>query len=282
MFRFRSLGCGALACLSVLVSGRGSAVAADGAAACTKSYESAQILKKKKEYQSARRELLACIRTCPAVVQRECGQWLDALDPVVPSIVIHAEVLGEDRSDVKVEMDGKVLAQKLDGKGIELDPGQHEFVFSLQGYPPVKKTILVQDGEQLRVLRAVFEKPDAAGTTGAKAPAVTQSPIPVATYVLGGIALAGGAGFAAFGIVGNSQRSRLEKECMPRCSDAQVDGLHRNLVVADVSLGIGLAALAASVVTWIARPSVAVDAERPAISVVPTRTGASVSASLNF
>ena len=69
---------------------------------------------------------------------------------------------------------------------------------------------------------------------------------------------------------------------MPRCSDAQVDGLHRNLVVADVSLGIGLAALAASVVTWIARPSVAVDAERPAISVVPTRTGASFSATLNF
>jgi len=290
MFRLRGLGCGALACLSLAAACPGSAWAADVAATCTTSYESAQISKKKKEYQSARRELLACIRTCPAVVQRECGQWLDALEPVVPSIVIHAEAAGEDRSEVKVEMDGKMLAERLDGKGIDVDPGRHDFVFSLEGYPPIRKTVLVQDGEQLRVLNAAFEKPDAGGSSGRKA-AVTSRPVPVATYVLGGIALAGGAAFAAFGLVGNSQRNRLETECMPHCSDGQVDGLRRNMIVADVSLGVGLAALATSTVIWLARPSVpsprgtpegVVDAQRPLVSIAPTRTGASFSATLTF
>src|SRR5258705_12130848 len=75
---------------------------AEDTSGCTKSYETGQILKKKREYTAARRELLACIRACPLVVQRECGQWLDALETVVPSIVIHAEAAGEDRNEVRV------------------------------------------------------------------------------------------------------------------------------------------------------------------------------------
>src|SRR5439155_26556989 len=135
---------------------------AEDTASCTKSYEAAQILKKKREYLSARRELLTCIKECPAVVQRECGQWLDGLEGVVPSIVIHAEAAGEDRTEVKVEMDGKVLAERIDGKGIDLDPGQHEMKFTLPGFPQVKKNLLVHEGEQLRVIKVDFEQPEVA------------------------------------------------------------------------------------------------------------------------
>ncbi len=87
------LGWAGFACIAVLVSASDIARGEDSSA-CTKSYESAQILKKKREYLSARRELVACIRECPAVVQRECGQWIESLDSVVPSIVIHAEAAG--------------------------------------------------------------------------------------------------------------------------------------------------------------------------------------------
>jgi hypothetical protein len=236
-------------------------------------------LKKQREYLAARRELLTCMRECPAVVQRECGQWLDALEPVVPSIVVHAEAGGEDRSEVRVEMDGKLLAQKLDGKTIEINPGPHQFTFTLLGFPPVKKNLLVHDGEQLRAIRVIFEKP---GAPGGDKPAPSTGSVPTATYILGGIALAGGVGFAAFGLVGNAQRDRLENECSPNCTDPQVDALHRNLVLADVSLGVGLAALAAGAIVWIVQSPGAAAPDRPVVSIAPTQTGATFSAILSF
>ena len=277
MLRLRGRACAALGLLAVQTWCPSSVLAADPAA-CTKSYENAQVLKKQREYLAARRELLTCMRECPAVVQRECGQWLDALEPVVPSIVVHADVRGEDRSEVKVEMDGKVLAQKLDGKMIEINPGPHQFTFTLDGFPPVKKNLLVHDGEQLRAIRVTFEKPGA--TVGPSTSAGVS--VPTATYILGGIALAGGVGFAVFGLVGNAQRDRLENECSPNCTDPQVDALHRNLVMADVSLGVGLAALAAGAIVWIAQPPGTAAPDRPVVSIAPTQTGATFSATLNF
>jgi len=283
MLRLRNgISFGSCACFALLFSASGSALADDAtAAACTKSYESAQILKKNREYLTARRELQQCIRVCPAMVQRECGQWLDGLDSVIPSIVIHAEAGGEDRSEVKVEMDGKLLSRRIDGKGIEVDPGQHSFTFSLEGFPPVKKNVLVHDGEQLRVVHVGFEPPDAAGA--AKPGSVPMHrPVPIPVYILGGLAVAGGVGFAAFGLVSTSQRDRLERECQPRCTDSQVDGLHRNLVLADISLVFGLAALTSSVIVWLARPSVPALPERAAVAVSPSRTGATVAVTLQF
>ena len=52
----------------------------------------------------------------------------------------------------------------------------------------------------------------------------------------------------------------MDRDCAPFCAQTEVDSMHRDYVVADVSLGIGLAALGVSV--WIihafrepARPS---------------------------
>jgi hypothetical protein len=283
VFRLRSgVGLGLSACLALLFSGSGFARADEAtAAACTKSYESAQILKKNREYLAARRELQACIRVCPAIVQRECGQWLDGLDSVIPSVVIHAEAGGEDRSEVKVEMDGKVLLRRIDGKGVEVDPGQHDFTFSLEGFPPVKKTVLVHEGEQLRVVHVGFEQPEVARAAQSSSVPMRR-PVPVPVYVLGGLAVAGGAGFAVFGLVGTSQRNRLERQCEPRCTDAQVDGVHTNLLLADISLVVGLAALASGAIVWLTRPSVPASPERPAVSVSPSRTGATVAVTLQF
>jgi len=288
---FLRWGFGAVACLTLST---GATLAhADDTAACTKAYENAQILKKKREYLSARRELVTCIRECPAVVQRECGQWLEGLEPLVPSIVIHAEAGGEDRTEVKVELDGKVIAEKIDGKGIDLDPGQHDLKFSLAGFPPVKKNLVMHEGEQLRVVKVAFEQPDVSGGKGEAAN--TIRPAPPVVYVFGGVALAGVAGFTAFGLVGTSQRSRLERDCMPNCTDSSVDGVKRNLLLADVSLGVGIVALATGTVLWLTRPSVPMATERvgggaavprretrASFDVAPSHAGATFLATLPF
>jgi hypothetical protein len=253
---------------------------ADDQAACTKSYENAQILKKNRQYIAARRELLVCLRECPAVVQRECGRWFDGLESVVPSIVIHTEAAGEDRSDVKVEIDGKVLAERVDGKGIDVDPGQHDLTFSLAGFPSVKKNIVMHEGEQLRVIRVLFEKPEA----GAKvvAPPAMYRPVPAAVYVAGGIGVAGIIGFAAFGSFANSQRDHYENSCSPHCVDAAVNAVHTNYLIADISLGVGLAALATGAVIWLVRPSVPAVSEGAVVAVAPTHGGAIFSGTLRY
>ena len=257
---------------------------AEDTSACTKSYEGAQILKKKREFISARRELLTCLHECPFVVQRECGQWLEGIESVLPSIVIHAEAAGEDRTEVKVELDGKVIAERLDGKGIDVDPGQHDLKFTLAGYPQVRKNLLVHEGEQLRAIRVVFEQPEVSfGLAGSKQPpAETRRPVPPVLYVVGGVAVAGGVGFAAFGLVGTAQRKRLERDCAPRCTDSSVDGVHRNLVMADVSLGVGLVALATGAVLWFTRPQVPAAPERASLDVAPSPHGATFLATLPF
>jgi hypothetical protein len=272
------------ACLAGLAAHAApSSARAEDTAACTKSYETAQILKKKREYISARRELVTCIHECPVMVQRECGQWLEALETVVPSVVIHAEAAGEDRTEVKVELDGKVIAERLDGKGIDVDPGQHDFRFTLAGFPQVRKNLLVHEGEQLRVVHVAFEQPEVSSGSPKPAPTVEKRrPVPPSLYFVGAVAVAGGAGFAAFGLVGTSQRSRLERECSPRCTDSAVEGVRRNLLMADISLGVGVLALTSGVVLWLTRPTVAAGPDRASFAVAPSRAGASFLATLPF
>src|SRR5215831_13193312 len=136
MMGFRGqLGRPTLALLGALVLGASQAKAEDGAA-CSKSYESSQILKRKGELLATRQQLIACVRACPGAIQQECSKWFENLDPLIPSIVIHVESAGQDRSDVKVEMDGKLLTDRVDGKGIDVDPGPHQFKVTLEGHAP--------------------------------------------------------------------------------------------------------------------------------------------------
>src|SRR5579859_1594230 len=98
MAPFRNLARAGLVGVSLLTSGAQVALA-EGAAECSASYENAQVLKQNKEYLSARRELLVCARKCHGGAQHDCADWLAGLERVMPSILIDAKVMGEDRND---------------------------------------------------------------------------------------------------------------------------------------------------------------------------------------
>jgi len=279
-----------LALGTVLVS-LGADVRADVPAACAGSFENAQVFMKKGQYVASRRELSACIRDCPSEFQRQCTQWFGEVDTLMPSIVVHADANGDKRTDVKVEMDGNVLAEKLDGKGISMDPGEHHFTFTTAGYPPLRMQIILHRGEQLRTVRVRFERPeDAARAAPVVPPPPSEAPVsreferpvPNLVYVLGGVAVVGAVGFAALGITANNERTEFEAACSPRCRQDEVRALHNKLVLADVSLGVSLAALTAGTILWLVRPSVPVRNERASFDIVPTRTGATATATILF
>jgi hypothetical protein len=281
---------GAGVCLAALLLAFGGDSRAEVAAQCANSFENAQVFRKKGQFSASRKELSVCMRDCPGEIQRQCRQWFDDLDAVMPSIIIQAQANGNEQSDVKVQMDGKALADKLDGKAISMDPGQHVFTFTTSGYPPVTKSIILHEGEQLRVMNVAFERPeDAAESPSAPAASpdtvashATSRPVPPLIYVLGGVAVVGGIGFAALGITADNERSKFEITCSPRCPYDDVRALHSKLIMADVSLGVGIAALTAGAIVWFTRPAVPLRTERAALDIVPTRGGATATATIGF
>jgi hypothetical protein len=107
---------------------------ADDREQCITSAEQAQTLRDEGKYRRAREQMLVCARdVCPAAIKSDCGKWLDTLDREAPTVVFGARDAGKDVTDVKVSMDGVVVAERLDGKAQLVDTGEHTFTFERGG-----------------------------------------------------------------------------------------------------------------------------------------------------
>jgi hypothetical protein len=240
---------------------------ADERADCASSAEKAQEARDEGKYRKARESMLLCSReVCPATIRTDCVRWLSELEGMAPSVVVNAREGAQDLTAVKVTMDGTVLADKLDGKPIFVDPGEHVFIFEKAGLPPKGEKVLIRTGEKNRVLNVQFEGPKAApaapGPANAQAPAGTDAgtrqerPAPVLSYALGGVGVVGLASFAFFGLTGQGDVSDMESGCKPNCAQDRVDSAKTKLLVADISLGVGVLALGAAAYFYFAQPKV--------------------------
>jgi hypothetical protein len=77
----------------------------------------------------------------------------------------------------------------------------------------------------------------------------------VGPLALAGVGLVGIGLFSYFGLTGLSKEHDLEQSCMPRCSPSDIDGVRTRYHVADISLGIGVAALAGAILWYVLTPS---------------------------
>jgi hypothetical protein len=137
------------------------------------------------------------------------------------------------------------LATKLEGKSVPVDPGKRIFRFEREGAPPIEQEVVIKQGEKNRKV-AVSWKAAAPSTDGpTEGGDVSISP---GTWVLGGIGLAGLTVFGVLGGLALSEKSDAEETCAPSCADSVVDSIRAKLIVADVSLAVGVASLGAAVV----------------------------------
>ena len=204
---------------------------------CVAIYEDALEKKKSGALTQAHTRFAECTKpSCPGPVREECAGQARRLAQVIPTVVPAAKTSsGRELVEVRVLADGKLLTERLSGRGHRLDPGPHTFRFEAAELPPVEVSVVLAEGERLRRIEAVFD----AGTTAAGA-----QPIPLATWILGGVGVAGLIGFTYFGLSGLSQESDLESQnCEPRCSTDATDDIERTYLFADISLAIGVAAL---------------------------------------
>ena len=123
-----------------------------GIGECLSSAESWLKLKQEHKLKAARAQLLICSSaSCPGEVRNECMKRVEEVNAASPTIVFSVKDLGGNELDkVKVTADGQVVADRLDGSAISVDPGAHEFKFEAAGAPPLTKTIILHEGEKDR------------------------------------------------------------------------------------------------------------------------------------
>lgn len=227
---------------------------------CAAAAEQAQAARDEGKYRRAREQLFLCSRdVCPGAIKKDCVEWLGQIDSLAPTVVFGAKGATGDVTDVKVQMDGVTLTERLDGKPVAVDTGEHTFKFERNGAVKEEK-VLIGAGQKGRTISVSFAPVVVAMTTERPVPVTTHKEdvsdqsrmIPV--YVLGGVGVIGLASFAFFGLSGRSDVSDLEKSCKPNCAQSDVDHAHTKLLVADISLGVGVVSLGVAAYLFFTRP----------------------------
>jgi hypothetical protein len=112
--------------------------------------------------------------SCPSDIRKECVRRVQELSQQIPTIIFGAkDAAGADLSAVRVTMDGEVLAERLEGTALSIDPGEHTFTFETAGRPTVTKTLVIQQAQKDRREVVTF-----ATTTSAPSPASSALPSP--------------------------------------------------------------------------------------------------------
>jgi hypothetical protein len=240
--------------LALVLLGTSSA-RADLKAECTEAYEQGQILRRKGELVHAYEQLLVCARECSPALRKDCLQWYAEVEVALPSIVVAAHTRdGVDVVDARVSIDDRVIAEKLDGRGIPVDPGAHTLRVERAGMPAVERKIVVREGEKLREVAVVFgEPPGPAPSLEAThppspppAPESSAASLPLPMWIAGAVGVVALGTFATFGALGRSEHSTRLDRCNPNCSPDEVQSVRTKYIVADVSLGIAVVSFAIS------------------------------------
>jgi hypothetical protein len=228
---------------------------------CAAAAEDAQKLRDEGKYRRAREQMLVCARdVCPGPIKSDCGKWLTDVDRDAPTVVFGAKDSKGDLADVKVTMDGVSVQDRLDGKPVLVDSGEHTFKFETKDGQVQEQKVVLRAAEKARPIIVTF----GAGTSGHptsnnggtsgngdQGGGGGSLVLPIA---LGVLAVGGITSFAVFGLIGKGDVDDLQK-CKPNCNPNDVDSARTKLIIADISLGIGVVAAAVSAYLFITHKS---------------------------
>jgi hypothetical protein len=258
---------------------------ADEKLACVAAADAAQQQRSAGKLRQARASLHICAReVCPAIVRNDCTQWLSEVEASVPTIVLRAQdPRGQELTDVKVQLDGVPIADKIDGLPIEVDPGQHVLTGEHAGSKKLRQDIVVRTGDRNRTISVVLEGIESLLPVVAPPPAPTSTRPGPAAWAFGGVAIAATGTFAYFGIRGLIDYRKLKNECKPNCSPSDTEAVGTKLDVASVALGVAVVSGGISTYLFL-RPRKPPATTLPAreIRVMPLLGGASASFTQRF
>ncbi len=255
---------------------------------CISANEAAQDLRQAGRLREARKKLARCASaSCPGPIRNDCAARFAEVEAATPTLVLEVrDDAGNDMSEVRVKIDGRTLAERLDGTPLAIDPGEHRLTFESRGMTTAEKTIIVHEGykswhERIalsaapvvtrgeparspapgRAAAATVEAPPGGSATQpfAAARALANSIPPFAIVAFG----VGAVGFAlgiATGIAGESKHDTLEGECQmnggcPASAQGDINGFNTLNTLSTIGYVVGAVALAGGFVLWIATPN---------------------------
>jgi hypothetical protein len=213
-------------------------------------------------FRDERAQLLTCAApSCPAVVRKECLSQVDEVNARIPTVIFFAkDASGKDLGAVRVTMDGDLLAERLEGTALSVDPGEHTFAFETAGQAPITMTFLFQQAQKDRHEQIAFHP---VSDPAASPPAAPDRP-GLGTQKIVALA-AGGAGIvglgigAAFGAVALSEKSDAQSIC-PGAACPTPSGVTKwsnattSANISTVALVVGAVGVGAGVVLWLTAP----------------------------
>jgi hypothetical protein len=277
------------------------------------SYKSALEREKAGHLREARDLYQTCAEatSCGGLVPK-CKAALDKVSTQMPTIVpLVTDESGTPRVDVQVRMDGEPLTSRVDGRAFPVEVGMHELSFSTESGVIATQKVVVAEGEHNRQVLIKMTSPSDKSTQARpattpppakEAPAERAAEVPhgedtaeassreerssggawtlphsALPYVIAVAGLAGVGGGVLLTVWGNKDNDLAVAQCNRSCPQSTVDHIRGRYIAADVSFGVGLAAL--GVATWMFASSRSVDEKpRPAsalrLDVQPTRSGA--------
>ena len=240
--------------LAVMLALLAPAIARADSEECANAYEHGQELRLAHKLASAREQFLICARpACPRAAREDCAKWLGEVDAALPVVIVHATMHGAPLYDARVVVDGAPVAERVDGRAITLDPGKHVVRIEPPHCLAREKEVTLASGPSQIDIDACAEVADA--TPKPSTVHVVRHP-PLATFTFGGIAIAATVSFAVFGGVGAADATNLRSTCGTACNQGEVDSANTKLLVADISLGVAIASVAAGLVWWLVAPRI--------------------------
>jgi hypothetical protein len=257
---------GLVASALAVAASHGTALAAGNEGVCVSAYERSQQLRREGKLHAALEQATVCAQpSCPVVAQRDCARWFDEVERAMPTLIVDARGAdGKDLTLVRVTLDGKLIAERLDGKPVQLDPGEHRFRFEGPRGQVIEETVVAREGEKERRLTV-----DLSGPKPPPPREVTRG-IPTATWVLGGVAVVGLASWAFWGLRGLAAFREYSDACAQGRADVcnhdvyQRDAMNYHLGTA--SLGVALLAGAGAAYLALRTPSARVGVAATATS----------------
>jgi hypothetical protein len=245
--------------------------------ACFNAHEQGQLAKANRKLLKAEESFAVCAAEgCPGVVREECGKWLADLQAAIPTVVPTAvDSAGHDTTECVVTVDGQPLSDRLDGRSFKVDPGEHLFRFVLADGTSIEQKHVLSEGDVRRRITADFASLPKIGPVHKAPVAPLSRPVPVATWILGGVGVVALGSFAFFAVSGKSKENDLKDHCAPNCPDADVNVMDHRYLAADISLGVGIVSLGVATYLYMARKP-AISTTSAWIDLVPTTPGAGV------
>ncbi len=244
----------------VLLAGRASA---QSKKECLEAFDAAQHLRADGKLIEARGRLQLCgSASCPTLVRSDCVQWENDVLAAIPTVTFAAhDAEGRDLVDAAVFVDGTRVADRLDGREVQLDPGVHVVRFECSALGGAEQQFVVHASEKNRVVTATLGAPVAPAPTTSAAPApeptaIASRPIPWLVPALAGVGVVSLVAAAVLYFPVASRVDDMRASCAPGCSGDEVSSLEAKRDASWVLTGLGGAALAGAGAVFLLRPTV--------------------------